>query len=457
MKKRIVIIIGLGVLALLAAYLLKPERSPNVILITVDTLRADHLGAYGYSRQTSPNFDAFAKEGMLFRRAFSHAPETNPSMSSLMSSMYLHETKVFRNFHVLPSAVTTLAEVLKDRGWKTAAVVSNYSLRRGSGFEQGFEEYDDRMDDPGETMGMAAVQRIAPKTSAAAIEWLRQHRERKFFLWVHFMDPHVPYTPPAPYDTMFTTPSGERKEIPLLPKETLTSGRSVGGIPYSARLGDHTDLHYYVAQYDGEIRFLDESLGELLKEIRGLGLLDKSLVVLTADHGEGMGEHDFFFNHTEFVFTGLIHVPLVLRLPDRTGSGRQVDEPVSLLDVFPTILKVVGLAIPSEIKGAHLLDPQPRPILSFASFQPGHSTLIQNKRALVYDQGHPTLYDLDNDFYETRDLLEQGSPEDLALAKHMTDTMQVFAARDDLHLGPPVEWAILPDDKQKLRTLGYVQ
>jgi arylsulfatase len=463
LRHRLFLVTAIAAVAGLAFILGRPldlSRAPNVILITVDTLRADHLGAYGYPRATSPNFDAFANEGMLFRRAFSHSPETNPSLSNLMSSFYPHETQVLRIFHVLPEAVMTLSEVLKDHGWRTAAIVSNYMLRRGSGFEQGFDEYDDRMDDPGESHGVAALQRIASKTSAAAIEWLRQHRDGRFFLWVHYMDPHVPYTPPPPYDTMFTASAGEHRPLLLLPKEGITAGRNLGGIPYSARLGDHTDAHYYVAQYDGEIRFLDESLGQLLGEIRTLGLLDKSLVIVTADHAEGMGEHDFFFNHTEFVFTSVIHIPLVVRLPDAAGRGQQINEPVSLSDVFPTVLKVTGIRLPEGIRGQSLLDPRPKPIVAHATFASGHTTVIQHGHALVVDRGRPgrpELYDLAHDFYETRNLLEDGNPEATRMASEMTETFKAIAKEDALRLGAPIEWAIQRDEKDKLRTLGYVQ
>ncbi len=434
------------------------RRPPNVILITIDTLRADHLGAYGYPRPTSPSFDAFARDGILFRRAFSQAPETNPSLSSLMTSRYPHETKVLRNFHLLSAEVSTLAEILRDKGWRTAAIVSNYSLRRGSGLEQGFDAYDDRMEDPNGTTGIAAVQRTATHTTAAATAWLRQDRAQRFFLWVHYMDPHAPYAPPTPYDTMFTdSPLGEHKALPLLTLGDFMRGRNLGGIPYNARLKDHVDLQYYVAEYDGEIRFLDDSLGELLREIGSLGLLDNSLVIITADHGEGMGEHDFFFNHTEFVFTGSIHVPLVIRLPASVVRGRQVEVPVGLIDVFPTVLAVLGIEAPPGTKGHSLLDPQPRPVLSATTFTPGHAALIQKGRKLLYDEGRPSLYDLDHDFYETRDLLEKGSPEDLQTAIQMKEILTTMSEQDDLQLGAPVSWAVEPDVQQQLRTLGYVQ
>ena len=299
----------------------------NVLLITVDTLRADHVGAYGYRRATTPNLDALAAESKVFRLAFSQAPETNPSLASVMTCLYPHETTVYRNFHLLPSKPRTLAEILAARGLATGAVVTNFSLRRGSGLERGLADYDDRMDDLA-TPKWEGIERIAPKTTAAAVEWLRGHAGERFFLWVHYMDPHAPYMPPPPYDTMFPVrdPGDTGPDITL---PFLEGGLGIGGIPLYAQLGDHNDPRYYASQYDGEIRFFDHWLGELLKEVRAQGLLDRTLIVVAADHGEGMGEYGYWFNHPEFLWNGLIHVPLVVRLP---GEARheEIATPVAL-------------------------------------------------------------------------------------------------------------------------------
>src|SRR3990172_4770634 len=168
----IALAVGLSLLLLTAA---RPASERNVILITVDTLRADHLGVYGYARNTSPNLDRFAKDSILFRYAFSHSNTTNPSFSSLMTSHYPHETKVFNNYYLLPPGAVTMAEILKANGYHTAAINSHFSLRRGSGFEQGFDEYDDRLED----LVMGRKERVAPKTTLAASRWLEGNYKRK--------------------------------------------------------------------------------------------------------------------------------------------------------------------------------------------------------------------------------------------------------------------------------------
>jgi len=432
-------------------------RPTNLILITVDTLRADHLGAYGYRRATSPNVDALAKESLLFRRAFSQAPETNPSLSSLMTSHYVHETQVRRNFHQLQPGANTLAEILQANGWRTGAVVSNYSLRRGSGFEQGFEDYDDRMEDVA-TPTWEGIERVAPKTTAAALDWLRRHREDRFFLWVHYMDPHAPYHPLEPYNAMFLeSAGGERKHLPFLSLESFEAGSQVGGIPVNARLGDHADPEYYVSQYDGEISFLDHWLGELLKETRALGLLDNTLVILTADHGEGMGEHNLYFNHTEFVYTELIHVPLLIRLPGASQAGKAIELPVGLIDLLPTILRALALESPGPLRGQNLLNPQPKAILAGAFFTPGQVTVISGEMKLIHTAGRYSLYDLGRDFYEARDLMQTGDVAELDAARGLKETMFAIRNQDELGLGLPVEWVVLPEEKRKLKALGYVQ
>ncbi|HZR84147.1 MAG TPA: sulfatase [Candidatus Binatia bacterium] len=432
----------------------------NVLLITVDTLRADHVGAYGYRRATTPNLDALAAESKVFRLAFSQAPETNPSLASVMTCLYPHETTVYRNFHLLPSKPRTLAEILAARGLATGAVVTNFSLRRGSGLERGFADYDDRMDDLA-TPKWEGIERIAPKTTAAAVEWLRGHAGERFFLWVHYMDPHAPYMPPPPYDTMFPVrdPGDTGPDITL---PFLEGGLGIGGIPLYAQLGDHNDPRYYASQYDGEIRFFDHWLGELLKEVRAQGLLDRTLIVVAADHGEGMGEYGYWFNHPEFLWNGLIHVPLVVRLP---GEARheEIATPVALVDVLPTILEVLSIEeTPASCRGRSLLHPAARPIFS-ASYMFGldesaiKSALIANDRKLLFHGKHPMFFDLQRDFRETNDLLRAGNVDEIATARAMKDELKRIAGEDSLHLGAPVNWDILPESLKRLKALGYVQ
>lgn len=267
----------------------EPERAPDVILIVIDTMRADRLGCYGYPGQVSPNIDGFAAESVVFENALSHAADTRFSCAAMMSGFLPHETRILERPD-LPYEVTTLSERLQDQGYETAAVVSNYVLRFGQGFEQGFDTYDATMQQTEITR--LWPERVATRTTDRAIEILNQPRDRPLFLWVHYQDPHGPYVPPTRY--VEAAGSGEDRSIPF--NDSL-SGR--GGIPEYQRLEDHDRLAHYSAQYDGEVRYLDEHFARLVEAMKTHGVYDRGIVALTSDHGEGMGEHDYYFAHGE--------------------------------------------------------------------------------------------------------------------------------------------------------------
>ncbi len=430
-----------------------PGKPINVILITVDTLRADHLGVYGYPRNTSPNVDRFARGGVLFRSAFSHAPETNPSLSSLMTSHYPHETKVLTNHYVLPPAAVTLPAILRAKGYRTGAIVSNITLQRGSGFEQGFDEYDDHMDDK----VLMGIERIAPKTTQAAIAWLERNAGGRFFLWVHYNDPHGPYTPPAPYNTMFVEPpTGGGKKLPVARR-----GGSRGGIPEYQLLGDHRDPQYYISQYDGEIRFLDAAFGDLIKKIRDLGLFESSLVIFTSDHGEGMGDQDYYFAHAALVYNGLIHVPLVIRPPGKQSTGREIQSAVVHADVLPTILDSLAVNAPHRFKGENLFAAgKAREVFAETVAAGAKYTLIRQGVKLIQSAGRYELYDMGRDFSESRNLMgRRGNLGErlFASSADLKRRLDAIRKQDALKLGKPIARSGGAATKGVLRSLGYVQ
>jgi len=430
---------------------LRQPKSWNVLLITVDTLRADHLGAYGYARNTSPNLDQLARQSILFRQAYAHAPETVPSLGSLMTSYYPHETKLYSNEHVLAGEAVTLAELLRDAGYVTGAIVGNGVLVRGGGLEQGFQEYDDHMDDK-VSMGL---ERKAPAITHAASAWLERRHREKFFLWIHYMDPHGPYIAPPPYDSMFIeSAKGGEKRIPVNKART---GR--GGIPDYQQLGDHREVAYYIAQYDGEIRYFDHWLGELLGVVRRLELLDNTVVIFTADHGEGMGEHDYYFAHNEFLYEGLIHVPLMLRLPGASSGGKDVGIPVAQADVLPTILGLLSLHAPRPVNGRGLTEPYQAGTIYAESFAHGSKrALIENRLKLITQQDGYELFDLEHDPAETTNVVSGDmSTMQMAKAKALREQLEGLGRHDVLALGPPISRKGDRAFEGKLRSLGYVQ
>ena len=427
---------------------------PNVILITVDALRADHLGVYGYRRPTSPHLDQFARDAIVFRHAYSHASATGPALGSLMTSHYPHETQLLWNEkHTLQAGVVTLAEILRARGYRTAAFVSNFTLRRSSGFEQGFDVYDDRMEDSSTSAG--GVQRIAPHVTQAAVNWLNDHYRERFFLWVHYMDPHGPYAPPPPYNTVFVQPPS--KDMVLLPVHQTNSGR--GGIPAYQQLGDHRDPDYYIAQYDGEIRFFDESFGTLLESISTLGLLQHSLIIVTADHGESLGEHHYYFTHPDFLYDGLLHVPLIVRFPGPCSPAKPIKYPVTHVDILPTILERVSIKTAQPLRGVNLLKPKAREIFAETPVGGQKYALEWEGWKLILQQPSSRFYDVHKNHSEQADLMG-GNGMDEALAAHVAELqarLDAIRRLDALHLGHPLPLSADEEVGTQFRALGYLQ
>lgn len=423
-------------------------KPPSVILISVDTLRPDHLGCYGYEHKTSPSVDAFAGESMLFSRCFAQAPTTRPSCGTIVSGYYPHELKIFDNSDNLPPPVVTVAERLRDEGYRTIGVVSNFVLRRGGGFEQGFDYYDDKMDDLELVRGIP--ERIAEKTTDMAISLLRLHHRNRFFLWIHYQDPHGPYTPRPPFDTMFAGGSDGDRELSI--NETVSG---MGGIPSYQALDGIRSYNHYVARYDGEIRYFDEHFGRLVGELKALDLYDNTLIIFTADHGEGMGEHDYYFAHGEYVYNSLVHVPLLIRHGAKEAGIR--DDFAQLADIVPTILGAAGITTNGTLHGSDLLKGSPggRPILSE---MPGKYSIIEDGLKLVHhtEANEYFLFDIGSDPGEKNNLLD-----DAAYADRLSSMAAVLVERlrQDV-LGNKVRrntQRLTRDEREKLKALGYVQ
>ena len=447
------------VIALLAAAAGMPgcthdagPSQPDVILVVVDTLRADRLGCYGHDGETSPNIDRFAEDALLFENALSHASDTLLSCAAMMSGYLPHETKIIGRDD-LPREVPTLAETLQANGYETAAVVSNWVLREGQGFEQGFETFDSEMRQT--ELVRQFPERIAEFTTDRAIEILNRPRDRPLFLWVHYQDPHGPYTPP---ESFVREDGGEtRGPVPFNPS---VSGR--GGIPMYQRLEDHADPGYYTARYDGEIRYADDEFGRLLEALEATGRAGNAVTVFTADHGEGMGEHDYYFAHGEYVYQGQIHVPLIVRQGEHLRGRRY--EFVQHVDLVPTILGLLGLPAPESLRGADLMAgaPAERSIVSLTRtpLVNGESkiSLVRDGLKLVYTPKYRAvqLYDLVADPREERSLA--GDPARRIVAQEMLAEIDGIREADRLGFEPqdPPK-APTEEELEKLKSLGYVR
>jgi arylsulfatase len=426
-------------------------KGPNILLVAADTLRPDHLGCYGYHRSTSPNIDAFAAENKLFTNCFSHAPETTPSCASFLTGFLPHETKVYDNTTPLLD-IPTLATELREAGYHTYGVVSNYILRKKMRLDQGFDIYDDQMDQ--RELNRNWPERTAENTTNAAIRILKKRRHNPFFMWVHYQDPHGPYTPPKPYDTSFINPNTAPLNLKLNRGDINKDLFGKDGIPFYQKLGDHTDYHYYVSQYDGEIRYFDDHFGRLLTWLKGAGLYDNTVIIFTSDHGEAMGEHEYYFVHGHNLSHCLIHVPFILK--DGAGGSRLRTDEVQHLDIVPTVLQSAGVPLSMQYRGRDLRQQHSTPALICSQRRGTGASLISDGLKLINTGGPVELFDIRNDPQEHNNL--SGDPVYEDRVKKLAQQLDRIRTEDFLGLsGGAKTLQLTEQEKKKLQSLGYVQ
>lgn len=332
----------------------EPERKPatkeyNLIFISIDTLRADHLGCYGYRRDTSPEIDKFAKESIFFKNFFTVVPKTGPSMTSFFTGRYIQHHGVVTNALRRVESIPTFTQLLPS-SFKKAAIVANLGLNKERGYADGFDHYVNLK--AGATNMLDQNQ---ADLTPDAIAWLKENGPKgKFFLWLHYLDPHGPYTPPQEFKEMFVNAQGydpSRKiAVEYVPENLDYENDVLGAVPKYQRLGDHDEVDYYVSQYDAEIRYTDTELKKLFDYLKASNLWDSTIIVLTSDHGEGMGENNYYFEHGRFVDDGQIHIPLVIRHPE-VKEPLAVNSLLQSTDLAPTLLSLYGLKFPEPVDG----------------------------------------------------------------------------------------------------------
>jgi len=437
----------------------------RVLLISCDTLRADRLGLYGYGRDTSPNLDAFAREGVVFEEAYATAPMTQPAVSSMLTGRLPLEIGVTHDNHLMiPPEIQTIAEELGQHGIPSAAVVSNFVLRRprtsghDSGVHQGFAFYDDRMQ--AEEENRVHFERLGSDTTDAAIAWLEEHGEESpYFLWVHYQDPHGPYTPPASVAERFVQPaSGE-------PVAVSADRYGRGAIPDYQVLDGERRPSVYRDLYDAEIAYFDHELGRLLDWVEAHGLFSSSLVLFTSDHGESLGEHDFWFCHGESLYRELVRVPFVVRYPEGSfdpSNGerdgyRICRSPAGHLDVWATVLEALGVP-PPESRGTSLLaDALPdRRVLGQLLYPEAEQkqwwAASDGRFRVVVEGKRYRFFDIREDPGETQDLSETRTARMVALAEEFQQTLK------DVRDVPLPQGTMMEQDEETLeamRKLGY--
>lgn len=340
--------IGLApALAALSLFACAAEPPQHVVLITVDTLRADRIGAYGYAAARTPNLDRLAAESIRFSRAHAHSSRTLPSIATLLTGLLPSGTQLYTNFGRLSDSIPTLSTRLQGEGFTTAAFIGNYALRESRRLSRGFDYYTQEF--AASEDNRPQPENLAGPLTDSAIAWLdRTDPTRRSLLWVHYQEPHGPYSPPGSSVTdnpnkTHTTAEDSRQ----LPRNLTNSG--LGGIPKYQWLG-HGRLSEYSERYDGEIAEVDRHIGRLLDALRGR--LDRTLLVFAADHGEAFGEENLFCAHGEGLGDALLHVPLLLRTPAATPAVR--DDLVRLIDIAPTVLELLDFDT-SGLPGTSLL------------------------------------------------------------------------------------------------------
>jgi len=331
------------------------ERPNLLLFLTVDTLRADRLAAFGGSVGLTPRLDALADESIVFTSTYAPSSFTLPSVSAMMTGRYPSELGIWLNQSGLPGETPTLARELKRRGWRTFAVVSNFVLRRESGLDAGFDLYDDSFRDREAVRGLP--ERAAADTTDAGLAMIDRCTAGgggSCLVWIHYQDPHGPYTAPEERSARFLSierevPGGRR----VLPVNPTANG--IGGIPKYQYLDGQREVAFYRAGYDAEVSYMDEELGRLLGGIEERGLMEDALIVFAADHGESLGEGNYWFAHGDYLSEVLVRVPFFLRIPGRAPEQR--GDVVSLVDLYGTILRqLTGESDVSDRLGRDLLD-----------------------------------------------------------------------------------------------------
>ena len=408
-----IIVAGIGVWLVMA----RQPQIKRVILISIDTCRADHLSCYGFDRATTPQIDAIAGEGILFANAHTPVPLTLPAHCSMLTGTYPIYHKVHANLdYKLGDSHNTLAEILQVQGYDTAAVVSSVVMHHDVGIGQGFDQY---FDGPERTFG--AFEQVGQETTRQAIEFLQQQRQQPFFLFLHYFDPHTEYTPPEPYATEYAD-----------------------------------DL------YSGEIAYTDMCIGQVIDQLKSMGLYESTLIIITSDHGESLGEHNES-THGYYIYQSSIHVPLIIRAPGMKRMQR-IDQLVCLVDIVPTILGYLDLPIPAHIQGFDLSGNSPGNLpelqnrdIYYESILPARNFDCNPLWGILHDKWsyihtiRAELYDRQADPRQLNNLAEENIQRTRAMHQRLEEMKEQWSSQDGDN-----QIELDPLTRKQLESLGYL-
>lgn len=401
----------------------RSDAPRGIVLLTLDTTRADRLGCYGYAAAETPNLDAMASRGVLFEDAMASVPTTLASHSTMFTGEYppVHGVR-YNGMFRLGEDRKTVAEILRDAGWRTGAIPAAFPVHLGTGLEQGFEDYVDLEPEAGEDKPKVTSERRADEVVDLGLRWLEKKDDRPFFLWLHFFDPHSPYDPPFPYGAKFRS-----------------------------------------RPYDGEIAFADSHYGRFLAALAERGLSEDVVVIVAGDHGEGLYDHGERM-HQNLVYQSTLHVPLIAEGPG-IGRGTRIEEPVTLADIAPTLLDIAKVPIPDTMQGKSLVpalrgEEPARRSLYFESLTGslvyGWSPLEGLRRGpwKYIRSSEPELYDLAADAKETEDVSARESQIVADMGGELASLLDVWSE----NAASPESSAasVSPEALAQLASLGYV-
>src|SRR5882672_5857371 len=421
-SRALVLLLTASLLPFVSTAFAAPVPAPNVVVITIDTLRADHVGCYGYKQIHTPNIDALAADGARFERAYTAVPVTLPSHTVMFTGTYpmLNGMHDFAANKLNPGQ-PTLASVLKRQGYVTAAVIGSAVLDSRFGLNRGFDFYYDHFDfNRLQESNLEEMERPGNLVADVTLDWLSKNYSKKFFLWMHLYDPHYPYRPPAPYAE-----------------------------------------NYKASPYDGEIAFADSQVGRLIRFLKSRGLYANTLIVLSGDHGESLGEHGEK-THGFFIYNATLHVPFIIHLPGM-ASPRTVPDLVSLADLMPTVLQVLKRDVPAQVQGRNLLplirtkEPgEPRNLyaetfLPRLHFNWSELRGVETENYHFIDAPKPELYDLSKDPGETRNLFGEKKAVGEEMRAQLTILIHQYSAGPELAQKTGLDPALM----ERLKSLGY--
>jgi len=443
-------LVGVNVIIALDKKTTSPP-GPNIILITIDTLRANHLGCYGYERNTSPNIDSLARQSVLFQTAVTPRARTGPATAAVLTGQYPHTNTVRTNWVPLPKKAITLQEILSNKNYVTSAVVGNYVLKREhSGFSPGFDSYDDRMFE--KELNRNLYEKTAGQINRSVFNWLEENYQNKFFLWIHYQDPHGPYAAPRELRDTFNHHNKDYISIEKI--------KEFQRLPWIEEKDGKVDAASYRDNYDTEILYCDEAVGKLVARLSDLGVEDDTVIILTADHGESLGEHDYYLGHGKFVYEASSRVPLIVYGPSIIKNPGRIEEQVNLINITPTILDLAGIPIPPGMEGKSLL-----PMINGEDISGDEYIFLERKNQIKavrtndwkyianIDKSTDELYYLRDDPLETKNVALENRRQVEKLKSRLHEWMN---PNDHIPIGNDHYRELKKIERETLRSLGYL-